>query len=260
MPLAEHRDRLAHQAQQGDLFALFASLEQLGDKPDFGQVKELLRALASAAAGLDRLDPGARSVEQLVRALAGKVRAPGRLVDAALKPSVGDGSNDHQGLAAPPPSTSPEPWPEEVDWRRLLDDLEATFCRFLVLPGRSRGGAGPLDDAHLSPMTRLPISPLLALTSPEKRCGKIDAADVLIALVGPALPASNITPAALFRAVERFQPTLLIDEADTFLRDREELRGVLNSGHTRETAFVVRTAGDDHEPRASAPGRRRPSP
>jgi hypothetical protein len=73
---------------------------------------------------------------------------------------------------------------------------------------------------------------------------------VLGALVPKPLPASNITPAALFRAVEHFSPTLLVDEADTFLYgEREELRGVLNSGHTRALAYVVRTVGDEHEPR-----------
>jgi hypothetical protein len=41
---------------------------------------------------------------------------------------------------------------------------------------------------------------------------------------------------------------LLIDEADTFLRDNEELRGVLNQGH-RKGGQVIRTAGDDYEPR-----------
>jgi hypothetical protein len=42
---------------------------------------------------------------------------------------------------------------------------------------------------------------------------------------------------------------MLIDEADTFLRDSDELRGIVNSGHNRATAFVIRTVGDDHEPR-----------
>jgi putative DNA primase/helicase len=60
---------------------------------------------------------------------------------------------------------------------------------------------------------------------------------------------SNISPAALFRAVEKFSPTLLIDEADTVTRDNEELRCILNSSHTRDAAYVVRTAGEDHEPR-----------
>jgi putative DNA primase/helicase len=40
-----------------------------------------------------------------------------------------------------------------------------------------------------------------------------------------------------------------VDEADTFIRDSDDLRGILNSGHTRELAFVIRTVGDDHEPR-----------
>jgi putative DNA primase/helicase len=62
------------------------------------------------------------------------------------------------------------------------------------------------------------------------------------------LPAANITSAAVFRTIESACPTLLIDEADTFLTGNDELRGVLNSGHNRATAFVVRTVGEDHQP------------
>lgn len=71
----------------------------------------------------------------------------------------------------------------------------------------------------------------------------------MIALLVPkALAAANISPAALFRTVELARPTLLIDEADTFLGDNEELRGILNSGH-RAGGQVIRTVGDDFEPR-----------
>jgi hypothetical protein len=52
--------------------------------------------------------------------------------------------------------------------------------------------------------------------------------------------ASNVSPPALFRVIEELQPTLLIDEADTFLHANEPLRGILNSGYTRKTAFVLR--------------------
>ena len=64
-----------------------------------------------------------------------------------------------------------------------------------------------------------------------------------------SLPASNISPAALFRTIERYQPTLLLDEAETFLKDNEDLRGIINAGHTRATAQVIRTVGEKHEPR-----------
>jgi putative DNA primase/helicase len=50
----------------------------------------------------------------------------------------------------------------------------------------------------------------------------------------------------VFRAVEKLRPTLLVDEADTFLRDNDELRGVLNSGHHR-TGSVLRVVGDNHD-------------
>jgi hypothetical protein len=71
----------------------------------------------------------------------------------------------------------------------------------------------------------------------------------LLARLAPRpLLSSNISPAALFRIVEKYCPTLLVDEADSFLRDKEELRGILNSGHTRDAAYVVRTVGDDNEP------------
>ena len=96
---------------------------------------------------------------------------------------------------------------------------------------------------------RVDVAPLLVITAPEKRCGKSQ----LLSLVGHLsfrpLPASNISSAAVFRVVEAHSPTLLLDEADTFMKENEELRGVINSGHTRESAFVIRTVGDEYEPK-----------
>jgi hypothetical protein len=69
-------------------------------------------------------------------------------------------------------------------------------------------------------------------------------------LVPRPLAVSNLTAASLFRAIDCWGPTLLIDEADSYLKQNEELRGVLDSGHDRDLAFVLRTTGDDHEPRS----------
>ncbi len=68
-------------------------------------------------------------------------------------------------------------------------------------------------------------------------------------LVCKPILASNISAAALFRTIELWKPTIIIDEADTFIRDSDELRGIINSGHTRPTAYVIRTTGDDHTPK-----------
>jgi putative DNA primase/helicase len=71
----------------------------------------------------------------------------------------------------------------------------------------------------------------------------------LAALTPHALSASNISPSSVFRTVDKWGPTLLVDEADSFARDNDELRGILNCGHDRSGAFVIRTVGDSHEPK-----------
>ena len=142
----------------------------------------------------------------------------------------------------------PEPWPEPVDGAELLDHLVAEFQRYLAMPDGA-AEAMALWVLHTHTFDAAQVSPRLALTSPEKRCGKTTALTVLGRLVPRPLPAANVTAAAVFRTIEAASPTLLLDEADTFLRKSDELRGVLNSGHHRATAYVVRTVGDDHEPR-----------
>ena len=141
-----------------------------------------------------------------------------------------------------------EPWPHEVSGATLLDEITYTIRRFLVLPEYA-AEAMALWVIFSHTLDLWSISPRLAFLSPEKRCGKTTALSVVQQLVSKPLPASNITPAATFRSIALYQPTLLIDEADTFLRDNHELRGILNSGHNRAQAYVVRTVGEDHEPR-----------
>jgi hypothetical protein len=142
------------------------------------------------------------------------------------------------------------PWPEPINGAYLLDDICNAVKRYLVLP---EGGAEVLAfwATHTHALECFGHSPRLAITSPEKQCGKTLTLDVLGELVGRPLPTSNATTAAIFRTIEIAKPTLLIDEADTFLGENEGLRGVLNSGHGRG-GHILRTVGDDHEPRQFA--------
>ena len=141
-----------------------------------------------------------------------------------------------------------EPWPGPVGGAALLTDLVATFRRYAILPDHA-DVALALWAIFTHCIDAVNVAPILALTSPEKRCGKSTVLALLRRLARRPLPSANITAPPLFRAVEAWSPTLLIDEADSFLRNSDELRGVLNSGHTRDSAFVIRTVGEDHEPR-----------
>jgi putative DNA primase/helicase len=141
-----------------------------------------------------------------------------------------------------------EPSPKPVDGAKLLTDLAATCRRYVVLT-KYADTAIALWVVFTHAIGFVDIAPILAITSPEKRCGKSTVLAMLMRLVLRPLPAANLTSAALFRAIQAWAPTLLIDEADTFTQNSDELRGIINSGHTRELAYVIRTVGDDHEPR-----------
>lgn len=141
-----------------------------------------------------------------------------------------------------------EPWPHPVEPALLLSDLVGTVKRFIICPDETAHAAA-LWIAMTWFMDVVQVAPLAVITAPEKRCGKSQLLFLLGRLVHRPLAASNITPAALFRAVDAWKPTLLVDEADAFMRDNEELRGLLNCGHTRDSAYIVRVVGDDHTPK-----------
>jgi len=143
--------------------------------------------------------------------------------------------------------TEVEPASKSVSSAILLSSIKAELLKYVILPG---GIAEPITAWIILTYCydAFRILPMLGVVSPVKRCGKTTLLEILQGLANKGLTASNISPAAVFRTIEKYGPTLLVDEADTFLKDNDELRGVLNSGHTRTSAFVVRVQGDDHEP------------
>lgn len=142
-----------------------------------------------------------------------------------------------------------EPWPQPVEAGALLDKLAATIRRHVILaPAAAECCA--LWIAHTWVHERFQHSPRLSITSPAKRCGKSTLLDVLRATCHRPMKADNISASGVFRTVEALRPlTLLIDEADAFVSDNEELRGILNSGFERsgEVIRVVEVQGD-HQP------------
>jgi len=135
------------------------------------------------------------------------------------------------------------PWETCVDGDCIATSILNTFNRYTILP---QGGdiAMTLWVLLTYCFNAFRICPKLLISSPEKRCGKTTTIETLSAMVHRSLVASNISPAVIYRAIEKWKPTMLIDEGDTFIGGSEELRGIINSGHTRSTASVMRIAGD----------------
>src|SRR5437899_2367378 len=140
-----------------------------------------------------------------------------------------------------------EPWTDPVNGAAVLNDLEQLIRRFVVLP-QGAPEALAVWILHTYAFHLRDVTSYIGIESPEKRCGKTTLLTVLSELVNRPVVAANISSPAFFRVIEETRPTLLIDEADTFLQGNEELRGILNSGYTKKTAYVVRVA-----PRSSDP-------
>ena len=95
-------------------------------------------------------------------------------------------------------------------------------------------------------------SPILDITSAEPESGKTTLLGVLSFSVPRAISSVDISRAALYGAIQQWQPSFVIDEFDDVLAarnysDKAELRSVINSGHTKGTG-VVRCTTDEHTP------------
>jgi Protein of unknown function (DUF3631) len=129
--------------------------------------------------------------------------------------------------------------------QQLLDALFAFVRRFVVLSD-DQAAAIALWIAHTHAFEAADCTPYLHVHSAEKRSGKTRLLEVLELVVREPLPTTNISDAALFRAVAELTPTLLLDEIDAVYgpkaREREDLRGMLNAGY-RQGAVVRRMGG-----------------
>jgi hypothetical protein len=144
--------------------------------------------------------------------------------------------------------TAIKPWPEAVEGERLVADLVTTIRNHVILT-EHQALTTAVWVMHVHALEYAEHSPRLHIASPVKRCGKTTLLSTVAALVPKPISTENITTSAVFRMMEMHQPTLLIDEADIFLNDNEDMRSLLNSGHGRR-GTCIRTVGEDFEPRA----------
>jgi putative DNA primase/helicase len=141
-----------------------------------------------------------------------------------------------------------EHYSEPINPAQLLDDISATIRRFIVAD-KHQADLAALWVSACYFVNEIHTAPIALINAPEKGCGKTQLLTVLNKLAPRAAQLSGISPSALFRVIEKYQPTLFIDEIETVLKDNEDLRGLLNAGHTRDSAYVIRSVavGDDFD-------------
>ena len=159
---------------------------------------------------------------------------------------------ERRAQSGPPPlfgHWEVEPWPEEVDTDALLLSLKRRVQRHVILSNEAATVVALWVLFAWAHDTAAVHSPILRVTSPEANSGKTTLLSVVAFVVPRALLCVEISEATLFRGVELWQPTIIVDEADVILVNNEPLRAVVNSGWTRG-AVVPRCIGDEKTPHA----------
>lgn len=138
------------------------------------------------------------------------------------------------------------PWPDPVDGDFVATSLAAAIKTYAVLPDVAADTIA-LWILQTWLLDNFYIAPRLAITSPTKGCGKTTVLRLLCKLTRRPLKSGSISPAALFRAIEQLQPTLILDENEKYLEPGSDLHALLNEGHCRADGNVLRVLGEKQE-------------
>lgn len=142
-----------------------------------------------------------------------------------------------------------EPWSEAVSLSELLDEIVKILEKYVSFISEHEPRAVALWIIHTYCIDTAYITPILFITSAEMRSGKSTLLAILQKTVWKCVAASSVSPSVIFRLIHKHHPTLICDEADTYLTGKnEDLRGVLNAGHSRDTSGILRTNPDTLEP------------
>ena len=167
----------------------------------------------------------------------------GRKVKKAVKDAadtgIGAAEQNQQGPVIAQELLPPEPWSEAVDGGAVVQDVLSAVERHTVMsPAEQLAVALWVIYSYCYDLWH--YSPFLGFQSPTMRCGKSTALGVVGALASKALSIAHVTAAALFRLIDEYTPSLLIDELDRIIHHNKDLHSVLNTAHKRDSAFVPR--------------------
>jgi putative DNA primase/helicase len=145
-----------------------------------------------------------------------------------------------------------EPWPEPVDGDALIRDIIRKLRKHSVVSHDCALASAlwiMLAWVHEEVAT---FSPILAVTAAERNSGKTQLLKLISFLAPRCIATVDISRAALYRSIKRWNPSFAIDEFDKVLAadggsDKAELSAVLNSGHTRGEV-VLRCLTDELTP------------
>ena len=178
------------------------------------------------------------------------------LLDAAVEQTrrriYGDEEDDtQQGQALN--FVEPEAWSVPVDGHELVCEIGGRIRHNVVLAPEYLLVLA-LWVIHTYLLEELKCTPRLIIGAATEGCGKSLLIEVLSYLVWRPLSTIGLTPAALFRSIDKYQPAVLLDEASrTFDAEHGAARELLNlviailDGGFQPGRSIIRAVGEEHD-------------
>src|SRR5215472_8184202 len=217
---------------------LVQELEELAKKKESEPPPELTNDVVINLAGLTPL----QYAQQLGRE-AKKYRTPVKLLEKAVDAARIE--QEDEKLLEPHWEVAPADDP--VDATQLFAEIEARILQHAVMP-KDLAFVVALWVGQSWVHQHGTYSPILGITSAERDSGKSTLMGVFAFLVRRSLLSVGVSAAALYRSIEKWNPTFVVDGADDAFVDNPDLRQVINSGWTRGQG-VMRCDPDTNEPR-----------
>jgi hypothetical protein len=146
---------------------------------------------------------------------------------------------------APQPAAPP---PEPPSMVQILDDISALIRQYLFC-SEDQLTVLALWVVHTYGFEYFSVTPYLNILSPESQSGKTVCMSLLDLLCHKPWMPSGLTPARLISRITQSQPTLLLDNWDTFFRasDAQSIVGFLNAGSAHGNRFVTRPGNQESD-------------
>ncbi|MEV0035227.1 DUF3631 domain-containing protein [Streptomyces sp. NPDC050804] len=192
---------------------------------------------------VDNDETGARFGEQLRLALRGHVgkvvvlRSPLEEKGSDAADHFAAGLGDEDFVVVP-----------DIDGAEILDKVRKALETFIIFSSQHHEVAVTLWIAATHIQPALYFAPRLTVCGPESQCGKSRVLHVARELAHAPYITENVSPAALFRRLDRNQgdpETVLLDEIDALFSNgksekAEEIRSLINAGFDRNSGGVTR--------------------
>lgn len=150
---------------------------------------------------------------------------------------------ENKALAAFQRDVQPSDKPESL--KEVFTELVETYRHFIVFKDRNdQPAALALWTMATWFVDSINFAPYVLITAPEKRCGKSQLLGLISKLSRRPLNGASLSAPVLFRMAEAYQPTIFIDEVDSFLDRDEDLKGMIKCGIERGQALAWRMEKD----------------